>query len=105
MPKPVRLRRLAADDVEAAVDRHLREGGPDVAGRLIDAVEQAMTQVGRHPRNGSLRFSYDVGIPGLRVWPTRRFPYLIVYVETDSGIDVWRMLHTRRDAPTAFAEK
>jgi toxin ParE1/3/4 len=64
-----------------------------------------MTQIGRHPRNGALRFSYDLNIPGLRTWPIRHFPYLVFYVETDGGIDVWRVLHTRRGLGSALAEE
>jgi plasmid stabilization system protein ParE len=40
VPKPVRLRRLAAEDIDAAVDHYLREAGHDIAGRFIDAVER-----------------------------------------------------------------
>jgi toxin ParE1/3/4 len=104
VPKPVRLRRLAADDIEAAVDHYLSDAGPDVASRFIDAVESAMTHVGRHPHNGSLRFSYDLDIPELRAWPVGRFPYLVFYVESDDQIDVWRLLHTRRDLTAALAD-
>ena len=84
MPKPVRLRRLAAED--------------------IDAVQRAMTHVGRHPHSGSLRFSYDLDIPELRTWAVGRFPYLIFYVDSQRHIDVWRVLHTRRDLAAALAD-
>ena len=104
MAKPVRLRRLAADDVESALDHYVSEAGSDVAARFIDAVERALRDVGRHPHSGSLRFSYDLGLPELRVWPLARFPYLVFYVEREREIDVWRVLHTRRDLPTTLAE-
>jgi toxin ParE1/3/4 len=102
--KPVRLRRLAADDVEGAVDHLLAEAGADVATRFVDAVERALRHVGRHPQSGSLRFSYDLDIPELRAWSLARFPYLVFYVERDNEIDVWRILHTRRDLPAMFVD-
>jgi toxin ParE1/3/4 len=102
--KPVRLRRLAAEDVDAAVDHYLKEAGLGVAGRFIDTVERAVTHVSRHPHNGSLRFSYDLDIPELRSWPVGRFPYLVFYIESESHIDVWRVLHTRRDVAAALAD-
>ena len=105
MAKPVRLRRLAADDIDAALLHYLAEAGDDVAGRFIDAVERALTYVGRHPHSGSLRLSYDLDIPELRTWPLDRFPYLVFYVAKHSQIDVWRVLHTRRDIPTALADR
>jgi toxin ParE1/3/4 len=104
VPKPVRLRRLAAEDIDAAVNHYFSEAGHDVASRFIDDVEGAITRVGRHPHSGSLRFSYDLDIPELRTWPVGRFTYVFFYVESASEIDVWRILHTRRDLPAALGE-
>jgi toxin ParE1/3/4 len=97
--KPVRLRRRAADDVEAAISRYLDEAGPEIAGRFIDAVERGLQRIGRRPHSGSLRFAYELDLPELRVWPLARFPYLVFYVERQHEIDVWRVLHSRRDLP------
>jgi toxin ParE1/3/4 len=102
--KPVQLRRLAAADIDAAVDHYRSEGSPDVARRFIDAVERATAHLARNPHNGSLRFSYELDIPDLRCWPISRFPYLIFYVEQGTQIDVWRILHTRRDIPATLAD-
>ncbi len=102
MAKPVQLRKIAAEDVEAATEHHRQEAGDTVAGRFVDAVERAVTHIGRHPHNGSLRFSYELGIPELRAWPITRFPYLVFYVERDNAIEVWRLLHTRRDIPATL---
>ena len=63
MAKPVRLRRLAAEDVHTAVDHLITEAGGDVAARFVGTVETALAHVGRHPRNGSLRFSYELDAP------------------------------------------
>lgn len=104
MPKPVRLRRLAADDVEAAVDHLLAEASDSEAARLVDAVERALRHVGLHPLSGSLRFSYELDVPELRAWPLAGFPFLVFYVERDRDIDVWRILHTRRDIPSTIAD-
>jgi len=102
--KHVRLRRLAADDVEAAVDHFVAKASADVATRFVDAVERALHDVGRHPHRGSLRFSYDLDVPELRAWPLARFPYLIFYLERADEIDVWRILHMRRDIPAILGE-
>jgi toxin ParE1/3/4 len=104
MTKHVRLRQLAADDIGAAVDFYLAEAGNEVSGGFIDAVEGALGHVGRHPHNGSLRFSYELDIPDLRAWALPRFPYLVFYVDKDSHVDVWRVLHSRRDIPASLAE-
>jgi toxin ParE1/3/4 len=101
--KPAKLRAAAADDIERAVDHYLDEAGAEVAGRLVDALERALGNLARQPKLGSLRFSYDLGIPDLRSWPVQRFPYLIFYIEQDDQLDVWRVLHDRRDIPATLA--
>lgn len=100
--RPVRLRERAALDVDQAVDYYLAEADTDVALRFVDAVERLVGQIGRSPHSGSLRFSYELEIPGLRVRPLSRFPFLVFYVVDDRFVDVWRILHTSRDIPTAI---
>lgn len=99
----VRLRELAAADVDRAVNFYLVDAGAHVATRFIDAVERTINQISRAPQAGSLRFAYELEIPDLRVRPVGRFPYLVFYVAGDQTIDVWRILHSRRDMPAAFA--
>jgi toxin ParE1/3/4 len=100
----VHLRSLAASDIDAAI-AHLRgEGGESLALAFIDQIEHAVGRIGRSPHIGSLQFSYELGIPELRVWRPKKLPYLIFYVPFDDRIDVWRLLHSRRDIPGAFGE-
>ena len=100
--RPVRLRERAATDIEQAVSYHLAEADTEVAVRFVDAVEPAVGQTGRSSHPAGLRFSYALGIPGLRVRPLARFPYLVFYVVGDDVVDVWRVLHSRRDIPSAM---
>jgi toxin ParE1/3/4 len=95
---PVRFRARAASDVEAAVDHYRHEAGEAVALEFIDSLERCVRQLGRSHQSGSLRFSYELDIPELRVLAMRRFPYMIFYVPNDDSIDVWRVLHVRREA-------
>jgi toxin ParE1/3/4 len=101
--RSVRLREHAALDIDRAADHYLAEAGADVALRFVEAVERAVGQIGRSPNSGSLRFSYELEIPGLRVRPVARFPYLVFYGAGDEVVDVWRILHSRRDIPSAVA--
>ena len=103
--RPVRLRERAAADIDQAVAYYLAEADSDVAERFVDALERAVGQIGRSPQSGGLRFSYDLELPGLRVRPLVRFPYLVFYVVGDEVVDVWRLLHTRRDIPTAMGDE
>ncbi len=36
-------------------------------------------------------------MPGLHTWPLKRYPYLVFYRDRGDHIDVWRVLHGRRD--------
>jgi toxin ParE1/3/4 len=40
----------------------------------------------------------------LRNWAVKGFPYLVFYIERDDHIEVWRVLHGRRDIPSRMRE-
>lgn len=93
------LRELARRDVDAAVDWYREEAGADTALGFVSALEVALAHVGRYPGSGSARYSVELGIPALRCWRLKRFPYLVFYIERDEHVDVWRVLHGHRDIP------
>lgn len=93
------LRALAASDIEAAVAHYRAEAGQTTALDFVTALEAAINHLCQHPLTGSLRFAFELEIPDLRSWPLKRFPYLIFYVPEDDRINVWRVLHARRDIP------
>lgn len=97
--KPVVLRELAAKDVEDAVDYYLQEAGDQVALGLIEAVQRAYDGIGCHPQTGSPRYAHELNLPGLRMWPLKRYPHLVFYIEQDDHIDVWRVLNSHRNIP------
>lgn len=66
MARPVRLRRLASKDIDAALDHYLSEAGHDIAARFVGSVERAITHIGRHPLQWPARFAYELDIPDLR---------------------------------------
>jgi toxin ParE1/3/4 len=100
--QPVSLRQLATTDIEGASDYYHREVGEQLALEFIDAVERGIERISRSPHVGSLHFAYELAIPHLRAWPLQRFPYVVFYVVTDERIDVWRVLHIRRDLPATI---
>jgi toxin ParE1/3/4 len=97
--KVARLREVARRDVEGVVDYYAAESGEDLALRFVDALERALDLIARHPAAGSPRFGYELQLPGLRAHTLREFPYLVFYMERDDFVDVWRVLHGRRDVP------
>lgn len=102
--KPVIPRESAQRDIEEAIDHYVREAGVEVALGFIDALEEAYVQLSAHPAAGSPRYAYELGIAELRSTRIRRFPHLIFYVERPEKIDVWRVLHGKRDIPAWLRE-
>ena len=88
--KPVIPREQAGRDVCAAQAAALG---------FIDALAQAYEHISRHAATGSPYYAHELGLAGLRFWPLTRYPYLVFYIECDDHIDVWRVLHSRRDIP------
>lgn len=103
MAKPVQFRQLAADDIDAALSHYRREAGESLVAQFVDALEAEIGRISRHPLMGSLRHSYELDIPELRSWPLAGFPYIVFYVDRAESVDVWRVLHARRDIPARLA--
>ena len=97
--KPIIPRELANRDVDEAIECCLIEGAEQGALGLIEALEHAYAHIGRHPATGSPRYAHELNLPGLRSWSLTRYPYLVFYIERNDHIDVWRVLHARRDIP------
>ncbi len=95
----VEVRTLAAADIEAAVTHYRAEAGSETALDFVDALEAAIDHLRHYPNSGSLRFAFELEIPELRSWSLQKFPYLIFYVPRHDCIDIWRVLHARRDIP------
>ncbi len=95
--KPVVRRERATADITAAVDYYLNAAGTAVALDFVNAAEQTIDEISRAPALGSPRFGNVLDIPGLRSRRTDGFPFLIFYWEAEDRIEVWRVLHERRD--------
>jgi toxin ParE1/3/4 len=102
--KPVLPRELANRDAEAAVDRYRREAGSDIALGFAEALQSAYRAIAEHPALGSPRYGQELGMPGLRSLALKGFPYLVFYVEREDRVDVWRVLHSRRDIPSRMRD-
>ncbi|QND44956.1 type II toxin-antitoxin system RelE/ParE family toxin (plasmid) [Rhizobium lusitanum] len=103
--KAIIPRELARRDVEAAVDYYSREAGTEVALGFVDALQAVYDQIADHAGSGSLRYAYELGIADLRSIPLQRYPYLVFYRDQSTHIDVWRVLHAKRDIPQWMQEQ
>lgn len=102
--KPVVLRQRAQRDVDEAFGHYLAEAGTAVALAFIDTMEEALGRIAEHPASGSPRYGSELDLPGLRSWGFRGFPYLVFYLERETDIDVWRVLHAARDVAAWLQE-
>ena len=98
-------RTLALSDVDQAITHYLEQDAPTAALGFVDALERAYAHIGKHPATGSPRYAHELGIPDLRSWPLSKYPYLVFYVERADHIDVWRVLHMRRDIPAWMGDE
>lgn len=103
--KPVITRRLADEDIDRAFQGYLAEGGSQLAVEFVDAYEKAALHLSRFPLSGSPGLEQILGIPGLRKWPLRRFPYLIIYFDLEHAVEIWRVLHGSVDVPAWLRDK
>lgn len=102
--KPVIARAQAYQDIDEAIAFYLGEGGQALAMRFIDALEQATIHIARQPGTGSPRYGHELNLPGLRFWPLTRFEHLLFYVDHEDHVDLWRVLHGRRDIAAWMSE-
>jgi plasmid stabilization system protein ParE len=93
----------ALADLIAAAQHLDEESDSSGAGdRLIEATAEACDQIAMFPYSGRLR--EDVK-PGARGVPLTRFPFLIIYRIKTDGVEISRILHTRRDLKKALRRK
>ncbi|WP_425982006.1 type II toxin-antitoxin system RelE/ParE family toxin [Brevundimonas sp. TWP1-2-1b1] len=91
-------------DFDIIVDHYVQEASFDTAVRFVHALDAAYVVLAAAPEAGSPIVGGALGIPDLRTWTLRGFPYLICYAPVEHEVVVWRILHTRRDLAQAFAD-
>ncbi len=92
-------------DVFHIIDYYITEAGDEVALTFIDALERALRHLADHPESGSLWLGSSLGIKGLRVWPIKGFPHIVVYQTFKENVAAVRILHTARDIPATLQEE
>ncbi|CAM5550453.1 type II toxin-antitoxin system RelE/ParE family toxin [Eoetvoesiella caeni] len=102
--KPVIARARAIQDVQDALTYYLAEASEKVAMGFLDELEQAYAHLSRFPETGSSRYAYELNLPGLCAWPISSYPYVVFYMLAADHIDVWRVLHAKRDIPSWLSD-
>lgn len=102
--KPAIWRAAARSDAAEAAWWYAQEAGLAAGERFLAAVEHGIDHLSRHPAIGSSRYAVALNLEGLRFWPLNGYPYLLLYVELETHLDIWRVLHAQRDIPAWMAE-
>ena len=84
---------------------YLGEGAQKAALAFVMALEGAFRHLGRFPAAGSQRYAHELNLPDLRCWPVVRYPYRVFFVDAETHVDVWRVLHEQRDIPGWLSEQ
>ena len=84
-------------DEEEIVQYYEQTSLEQVALSFINALDQAFSQLSRYPQMGSPRPEYDLDLNGIRSWSLKRFPHLIYYEIQSNHMELWRILHPKRD--------
>jgi toxin ParE1/3/4 len=98
------LTRRARADIDAIFQYHAVAASGSVAISFYEALERAIHAIADHPSAGSPRLGHLLNRPGLRVWPVKGFPHLIVYRTKPQGPTVLRVIHGSRDVPREFQD-
>lgn len=101
---PAQFRAKATSDIGEALSYYVAEADAEVAKRFVDELEGTIRQLERHPELGSLRFAYELDLPGVRSFRVDSFPHVIFYLIRSDHLDVLRVLHTSRDVPASLRE-
>ena len=89
--------RFAVEDEEEIVHYYEQTSSEQVALGFINALDQAFSRLSRYPHMGSPLPEYDLELDGIRSWPLKKFPHLIYYEIQTDHIELWRILHPKRD--------
>ena len=95
--KPVFLRVVAERFFEAELDSLVDKGEEKAATGMVTALGKLKNAISAHPGSGSPRYANLLDLPGLRHRKLGRYAYLVFYVERDTYIDVWQILHAKMD--------
>jgi toxin ParE1/3/4 len=97
--------RAKLDLIECAV--YLGDNaGPERAERFLAAVEDTLSRVLHTPEMASLRTFDNPRLAGMRQWAVKGFSsYLLLYLPTEDGFELVRVLHAARDRDRILKEE
>ena len=94
--------RYAIEDVHDAICYYREQAGAVVAENFAIDIDEAYARIKQHTNIGSPRLAFDLDIDGIKSWALKRFPHQIFYEIQNNHIELWRILHPKRDITQAM---
>ena len=93
--------RHAIADAHDIICYYREQAGTAVAENFAIEIDEAYARLKQHPNIGSPRPALDLDIDGVKSWALKRFPHQIFYEIQNVHVELWRILHPRRDITQA----
>jgi toxin ParE1/3/4 len=91
----------AIADVHEIICYYREQAGTAVAENFAIEINEAYARLRQHPNIGPPRPAFDLDIEGVKSWTLKRFPHQIFYEIQNNHVELWRILHPRRDITQA----
>ncbi len=105
MGKPLYVFLPKARDDAILGAKYIARDDLEVANAFLDALEKTCERLAGMPAIGSLCDLVIHHFKAVRLLPIKGFEkYLIFYRPTPHGVEILRVLHSRRDIPVVFEE-
>ena len=96
--KRLTLQRRAMRDL-ADARAYYQQEAPHMVSEFAATLDAEFLHLRQHANTGSPRYGLQLGIPGLRSWPVRKFPHIIFYMVEQARVVVLRVLHQAAHIP------
>jgi toxin ParE1/3/4 len=94
-----RVHALANQDIHSVINHYIDLQAAKAGTEFLVALEKAYKFIGQFPDAGSKRLGITMKLPELRTWSLTIFPYSLIYMSDVQGVDIFRLLHHKRDIP------
>jgi toxin ParE1/3/4 len=94
-----KVHELANQDIHSVINHYIDLQAAKAGTEFLVALEMAYKFIGQFPDAGSKRLGISMRLPELRTWSLTKFPYSLIYMCDAQCIDIFRLLHHKRDMP------
>lgn len=94
-----KVHELANQDIHSVINHYIDLQAAKAGTEFLVALEKAYEFIGQFPDAGSKRLGILMRLPELRTWSLTKFPYSLIYMCDAQCVDIFRLLHHKRDMP------